>query len=180
MGEIRDQETATIAYRASATGHLVLSTLHTNDAPSTVTRLVDIGIPVYSVAENTSVVIAQRLLRTLCNHCKTQDKLEIKVLKNLGFSEGEAEESQAKIMKGAGCQYCNHTGYKGRTAVFEVMDISPELKAGIFKGLSPRALKKLAVEQNHLQTLRKSALEKLTSGLTSVDEVLYGTLEDDQ
>ena len=178
VGEIRDQETANIAYRAAATGHLVLSTLHTNDAPSTVTRLVDIGLPAYSVAENTSVVVAQRLLRVLCEHCKSPQKLDIDTLKRLGFSAEEAKEVRPKIMKPEGCQYCNNAGYKGRTAVFEVLEMSSELKVGIFKGLSPRELKLLAIEKNNLQTLRRSALEKLVEGITSADEVIYGTQED--
>ena len=178
VGEIRDKETADIAYRAAATGHLVLSTLHTNDAPSTITRLMDIGLPAYSVAENTSIVVAQRLLRVLCTRCKEPYKVNIEVLQNLGWLAEEAEEAQPEIMKTEGCQYCNNTGYRGRIAVFEVLEMSPELKAGIFKGLSPIELKLLAIEKNNLQTLRKSALEKLANGITSVDEVMYGTLED--
>ena len=179
VGEIRDQETANIAYRAAATGHLVLSTLHTNDAASTVTRLVDIGMPSYSVAENTSVVIAQRLLRVLCSRCKEHHNVSISVLQSLGLSESEAEEAQPRIMKGKGCRYCNDSGYKGRTAIFEVLDIFPELKIGIFKGLAPRELKQLAIEKNNMQTLRRSGLEKLLDGITSVDEVMYGTIGDD-
>ena len=179
VGEIRDQETATIAYRAAATGHLVLSTLHTNDAPSTITRLMDIGLPAYSVAENTSVVVAQRLLRVLCSHCKSPHKVGLEILQTLGLSAEEAKEMQPKVMKPEGCQYCNDVGYKGRIAVFEVLEISPELKEGVFKGLSPRELKNIAIEKNGLQTLRKSALEKMAEGITSVDEVIYGTLGDD-
>ncbi len=180
VGEIRDLETANIAYRAAATGHLVLSTLHTNDAPSTVTRLIDIGLPSYTVAENTSIVVAQRLLRTLCSRCKVPHKLNINVLKDLGFSEEEAKKSRNEVMKGMGCQYCNHTGYKGRIAVFEVLEVTPELKTGIFNGLSPRELKMLAIEKNNLQTLRKSAIEHMFNGVTSIDEVMHGTLGDDQ
>jgi type IV pilus assembly protein PilB len=178
VGEIRDQETATIAYRAAATGHLVLSTLHTNDSPSTITRLVDIGLPAYSVAENTSIVVAQRLLRVLCNHCKESHKVNLEVLQTIGLSAEEAQEVQPKVMKPKGCQYCNNTGYKGRIAVFEVLEMFPELKSGIFKGLSPRELKTLAIRENGLQTLRRSALEKMAEGITSVDEVIYGTLGD--
>ena len=178
VGEIRDQETATIAYRAAATGHLVLSTLHTNDAPSTITRLVDIGLPAYSVAENTSVVIAQRLLRVLCSRCKVPHKVSLEVLQAIGLSAEEAKEVQPKVMKPVGCQYCNGAGYKGRIAVFEVLEMFPELKIGIFKGLSPRELKTLAIRENGLQTLRRSALEKMAAGITSVDEVIYGTLGD--
>ncbi len=179
VGEIRDLETANIAYRAAATGHLVLSTLHTNDSASTVTRLLDIGLPAYSVAENTSVVIAQRLLRVLCEKCKVPHSVNIDILKNLGFSNREAESARSKVMKPEGCQNCNNSGYKGRVAVFEVMEISHELKAGVFKGLSPRELKLLAIEKNNLQTLRKSGLEKLMNGITSIDEVMYGTVGDD-
>ena len=178
VGEIRDHETANIAYRASATGHLVLSTLHTNDAASTITRLVDIGLPAYTVAENTSVVVAQRLLRVLCNRCKSPQKVDIDFLQKIGFSAEEAEGVQSEIYKSVGCRHCNSSGYKGRVAVFEVLDIFPELKFGIFKGMSPRELKMLAIDKNNLQTLRKSALEKLVQGVTSVDEVVHGTLED--
>lgn len=178
LGEIRDLETANIAYRAAATGHLVLSTLHTNDAASTVTRLLDIGLPAYSVVENTSVVIAQRLLRVLCKKCKVSHSVNMDILKNLGFTDKEAESARPKIMKSEGCKNCNNSGYKGRVAVFEVMEISHELKAGIFKGLSPRELKQLAIQKNNLQTLRRSGLEKLMNGITSIDEVIYGTLGD--
>ena len=178
VGEIRDQETANIAFRAAATGHLVLSTLHTNDAPSTITRLMDIGLPAYSVAENTSVVVAQRLLRVLCEQCKIHHKVNVDTLKDLGFLSEEIEEAKPKIMKPVGCQYCNHSGYKGRKAVFEVMEMSPELKAGVFQNFSPRQLKDLAIEKGNLQTLRRSALEKLKQGITSIDEVIYGTLKD--
>jgi len=179
VGEIRDLETANIAYRAAATGHLVLSTLHTNDAASTVIRLVDMGLPAYSVAENTSVVVAQRLLRVLCNRCKKPTELELDFLENLGFSKEEAKEAKPLIMKPVGCVYCNHSGYKGRNAIFEVLEITSDVKSGILKGLPPMKLKKMAIEKNGLQTLRKSALEKLTHGVTSVEEVMYGTLEDD-
>ncbi len=178
VGEIRDEETARIAYRASATGHLVLSTLHTNDATSTITRLVDIGLPAYSVADNTSIVVAQRLLRVLCEQCKIPQNPSIRTLMELGFSREKAGAVRSQVMKAEGCRYCNSTGYKGRVAVFEVLEIFPELKTGIFKGLSPKKLKALAIEKDQLQTLRMSALEKLSAGITSVEEVMYGTLED--
>ena len=178
IGEIRDKKTANMAYRAAATGHLVLSTLHTNDSASTITRLMDVGVPSYSVAENTSVVIAQRLLRVLCNNCKEHEKIEIKVLEEIGYSKEEAEEVQSSIMTPVGCQACNNTGYKGREAVFEVLEMSGELKSGVFKGLSPRELKLLALEAGNFQTLRMSGLEKLAKGITSVDEVIYGTIGD--
>ena len=178
VGEIRDEETARIAYRASATGHLVLSTLHTNDSTSTITRLVDIGLPAYSVADNTSIVVAQRLLRVLCDQCKSPQNPSIRTLMELGFSREKAGAVRSQVMKAEGCRYCNSTGYKGRMAVFEVLEIFPELKTGIFKGLSPKKLKTLAIEKGQLQTLRMSALEKLSTGVTSVEEVMYGTIED--
>ena len=180
VGEIRDKETANIAYRASATGHLVLSTLHTNDSVSTVTRLMDIGLPAYTVAENTSVVVAQRLLRVLCPNCKTSQDINSETLKLVGFKDEEIPEVKPHIVGPQGCRQCNHSGYKGRMAVFEVLDISPNLKAGIIKGLTPRELKKRAIEMDGLQTLRRSALEKLKNGLTSIDEVMYGTMGDEQ
>ena len=178
VGEIRDTETANIAYRAAATGHLVLSTLHTNDSTSTITRLVDIGLPAYSVADNTSIVIAQRLLRVLCEKCKVPQNPSLKVLVDLGFDKETAGSVRSQVMKPEGCQYCNSTGYKGRVAVFEVLEIFPELKTGIFKGLPPKKLKALAIESNRLQTLRQSALEKLSAGQTSIHEVAYGTIGD--
>ena len=178
IGEIRDKNTANMAYRAAATGHLVLSTLHTNDSSSTITRLMDIGVPSYSVAENTSLVVAQRLLRVLCNNCKEHKKVEIKVLEEIGYSKEKVEEVQSRIMSPKGCQACNYTGYKGREAVFEVLEMSGDLKSGVFKGLSPRELKLLALEAGDLQTLRMSGLEKLAEGITSVDEVIYGTIGD--
>ncbi len=179
VGEIRDIETANMAYHAAATGHLVLSTLHTNDVTSTITRLLDIGIPAYSVAENTSLVISQRLVRVLCLDCKVYDKVNTKILVNLGFSQADAEQALPKIMKGEGCRDCNNTGYKGRVAVFEMLEISSELKQGILQGISPRKMKKLAIERSNLQTLRAQALKLLSKGITSIEEVLYGTLEDE-
>ena len=178
VGEIRDNETANIAYRAAATGHLVLSTLHTNDSTSTITRLVDIGLPAYSVADNTSIVIAQRLLRVLCERCKTPQNPTLRALMDLGLDRETAGAMRSQVMKPEGCQYCNSTGYKGRIAVFEVLEMFPELKTGIFKGLSPKKLKVLAMENKRLKTLRQSAVEKLNKGLTSIEEVTYGTIGD--
>ena len=156
----------------------MLSTLHTNDSTSTITRLVDIGLPAYSVADNTSIVVAQRLLRVLCEHCKVPQNPNLRALMDLGFNREIAGSIRSQIMKAEGCQYCNSTGYKGRVAVFEVLEIFPDLKTGIFKGFSPKKLKALAIENNRLQTLRQSALEKLSEGQTSIEEVAYGTMGD--
>ncbi len=180
VGEIRDLETADVAYRAAATGHLVLSTLHTNDTASTLTRLMDIGVPAYSVAENTSVILAQRLLRTLCEHCKVPEKLTSDTLMDIGFKKHQLEEVSDKIMKNVGCVRCNDTGYNGRVAVYEIMEMKENIKSSIFKKFTPDVLKKMAIEENKMKTLRVSALEKLQAGITSVNEVLYGTLGDNK
>lgn len=179
VGEIRDLETANIAYRAAATGHLVLSTLHTNDTVATVTRLVDIGVPAYSVAENTSLIIAQRLVRVLCPHCKKHQKMTEQELINIGLAPELAKEALPRIMdRGPGCSHCNNFGYKGRLAVFEVLEMTPMLKDGIIRDQSLKQLKDIAVHKNGMMTLRQSALQCLIKGTTSITEVLYGTIRD--
>ena len=172
VGEIRDLETANISYRAAATGHLVLSTLHTNDTVATVTRLVDIGVPTYSVAENTSLIIAQRLIRLLCPNCKKQNKITEQELINLGLAPELAKNSLPHIMdKGQGCTHCNNLGYKGRQAVFEVLEMTPTLKEGIITQQSLKELKDIAIHKNKMMTIRQSALQCLIKGQTSVNEV---------
>ncbi len=179
VGEIRDLDTAKISYRAAATGHLVLSTLHTNDTISTVTRLIDIGLPSYVVAENTSLVVAQRLIRLLCEHCKEPYRVSEQDLIQLGISPDEAPKAVPKIMdKGTGCSHCNNMGFKGRKAVFEVMEMSRSLKDGIIRNQSLKELKNIAVKKNNMITLRQSALHSLQAGQTSISEVLYGTTQD--
>ena len=179
VGEIRDLETANIAYRAAATGHLVLSTLHTNDTISTVTRLMDMGVPVYSIGENTSLIIAQRLIRLLCNSCKRQHKITESELVKIGLDPSIAKQSISKIMdKGNGCPDCNNMGYKGRKAVFEVLEMSPTLTEGIINNKPLKELKDIAVKYNNMVTLRQSALQCLLKGMTSANEVIYGTMAD--
>ena len=178
VGEIRDLETAEMAFRAAATGHLVLSTLHTTDSVSTITRLLDMGIPEYSVAENISIVVAQRLLRLLCPHCKKPDTANTSFLVKLGLKPEELKNKNVQVMKAKGCGQCNHSGYMGRTAVYEVLEMSDQLKTAVFEKLSSRKLKTQAIEKAGLQTLRRSALNKMLKGMTSVDEVMYGTMED--
>lgn len=181
VGEIRDLETAEIAFKASATGHLVLSTVHTNDTASTVTRLLSMGVPSYSVADNTSLIISQRLLRKLCDQCHiATGKSYLKNLVEIGVPEEDLDSYEGKVFRNnpEGCSYCNELGYKGRVAVYEMMRITKNIKSGIFDKLSPIKLKKIAIEKDGLISLRKSALLKLKEGLTSVEEVIRGTVFD--
>ncbi len=178
VGEIRDMETAGIAFKASATGHLVLSTLHTNDTASTVTRLLSMGVPNYSVADNISLIISQRLLRRLCVKCRSpapEDSLE--TLTKIGAAEEDIHLYKGNVYnKGQGCSQCGDLGYKGRVAVYEMMSMSPEIKEGVFESLSPAALKERAVKRGNMKTLRQNALLKLRQGLTSIDEVVRATV----
>jgi len=176
VGEIRDFETAEIAIKAALTGHLVLSTLHTNDAPSTVTRLMNMGIEPFLVSSSVILVLAQRLARKICNNCKTEDKVSEKALLGLGFTEEEVAQG-IKVFKGKGCPTCNNTGYKGRIALYEVMPISDELKELILEGASALELKNTAIRLG-MKTLRRSGLNKIKQGVTSIEEVLRVTFED--
>ena len=181
VGEIRDLETAEIAFKASATGHLVLSTVHTNDTSSTVTRLLSMGVPSYSVADNTSLIISQRLLRKLCEQCRIlADKSYVNSLVDVGVPEKEIDSYYRRVFKKNpdGCGYCNELGYKGRIAIYEMMRITKTIKGGIFEKLSPIHLKKMAIQSDGLVTLRQSALMKLKQGMTSVEEVIRGTVAD--
>lgn len=172
VGEIRDQETADIAIKAALTGHLVFSTLHTNDAPSTINRLVDMGIPSYLIAASTKLIMAQRMVRKICTFCKREEPLTPEVIELLQLSPEQAKT--IKIYKGAGCNECNNTGYSGRTGIFEVMPISPTLEKMIVQNASTAELRQQAINEGML-TLRMAALEKLTNGITSLDEVLAET-----
>jgi type IV pilus assembly protein PilB len=172
VGEIRDGETAEIAVRAALTGHLVFSTLHTNDAPSSIDRLVDMGVPNYLVASCVKLVMAQRMVRKICPNCKTEAKVTPETLLMLGLTEKEIKE--VKIYEGRGCAECNNTGFSGRTGIFEVMPISPEIERMITSRASSTEIKKQAIEMGML-TLRSAALEKLKNGVTTADEVLAVT-----
>lgn len=181
VGEIRDLETAEIAFKASATGHLVLSTVHTNDTASTVTRLLSMGVPSYSVADNTSLIISQRLMRRLCDQCRIlADPTYVKGLVEIGVAKEDIKFYEGTVFRPnpEGCGYCNHLGYRGRIAIYEMMKITKTIKAGIFDKLSPIQLKKMAMEKDGLLSLRQSALLKLKEGCTSVEEVLKNTLAD--
>jgi len=173
VGEIRDFETAEIAVKAALTGHLVLSTLHTNDAPSTISRLMNMGIEPFLVATSVNLICAQRLVRRICSNCKEEVEVPPQVLIDAGF--GEEELKTTKIYHGKGCNICNKGGYKGRTGLYEVMEINDELRELILVGASALELKKKAVEQGML-TLRRSGLVKIAAGMTTMDEVLRETV----
>ncbi len=172
VGEIRDFETADIAIKAALTGHLVLSTLHTNDAPSTIARLINMGIEPFLVATSLRLVQAQRLIRRLCNGCKGVAKIPAQTLIEIGFTPEEAKAVQ--IFEPKGCDKCNNTGYKGRVGLFEVMELDEELREMVMIGASTAELRQKAKEKGML-TLRQSGLEKIKQGITSIEEVLRET-----
>jgi type IV pilus assembly protein PilB len=174
VGEIRDFETAEIAVKAALTGHLVLSTLHTNDAPSTINRLMNMGIEPFLVASSLNLVCAQRLVRRICTHCKVPHDEPPPALMQIGFSQDEA---QAVVpQKGAGCDKCNKTGYKGRVGLYEVMEITDELRELILVGASALELRRKAVEEGMI-TLRGSGLRKIKDGVTTIEEVVRETVK---
>ena len=175
VGEIRDFETAEIAVKAALTGHLVLSTLHTNDAPSSVSRLLNMGIEPFLVASSVNLIAAQRLLRKLCKDCKAPLDVPEQVLIDLGVPPQDVGKFQ--LMKGKGCGTCNNTGYKGRIACYEIMFMSDELAEFILNGASTLELKREAIRQG-MKTLRMSALRHLGEGNTSIEEVVRATAPD--
>ncbi len=173
VGEIRDFETAEIAVKAALTGHLVLSTLHTNDAPSTINRLMNMGIEPFLVASSLNLVCAQRLVRRVCANCKEPEDLPPPALEQIGFSPEDAKA--VKAFKGKGCEKCNGTGYKGRVGLYEVMEITDELRELVLVGASALELRRKAIEEGMI-TLRGSGLRKIKDGVTSVEEVLRETV----
>jgi type IV pilus assembly protein PilB len=174
VGEIRDFETAEIAVKAALTGHLVLSTLHTNDAPSTVNRLMNMGIEPFLVASSVHLICAQRLVRRVCSECKEPNPQTPPALVQAGFTPEEAET--VTPMKGAGCERCNKTGYKGRVGLYEVLEVTEELRELILVGASGLELRRKAVDEGMI-TLRRSGLRKVMEGLTSVEEVVRETVK---
>lgn len=175
VGEIRDFETAEIAVKAALTGHLVLSTLHTNDAPSSISRLLNMGIEPFLVSASLILIAAQRLARKICPECKEEEKVPEQGLVQLGFSEEEART--ITCYKGRGCSICNDSGYKGRIAFYEIMPVGPEIKEMVLEGASADELKKTAVRLG-MKTLRMSGLTKVKEGVTSIEEVLRVTFGD--
>ncbi len=177
VGEIRDLETGKIAYKAASTGHMVVSTLHTNDAVSTIMRLMNMGLPAFMVAEATTLVVAQRLMKTICNNCSEDYKPEKNVLLDLGVPENELELYDS-IKKSNGCTYCNGTGLAGRKPIFEVLEFTEKIQAAIVQNVAAKDIKKMAVFQDNMKTLRMSALILLQRGLTTVEEVINVTVKD--
>lgn len=172
VGEIRDEETAEIGIRAALTGHLVFSTLHTNDAPSSLNRLLDMNIPNYLVASAVRLLMAQRIIRKICNNCKEEITIPPETWEMLGVEE--AQRKDIKIYRGRGCTECNNTGYSGRTGIFEVMPITRTLERLILSKSSSQDLKEYAMKEGML-TLRDAAIEKLKKGITTVEEILAAT-----
>jgi type IV pilus assembly protein PilB len=173
VGEIRDFETAEIAVKAALTGHLVLSTLHTNDAPSTINRLMNMGIEPFLVSTSVNLICAQRLVRRLCSGCKEEIHMPPNALVDIGFPQDEAP--RVKLYKGKGCPTCNNTGYKGRVGLYEVMEITDGVREMILTGASALELRRKAVEEGMI-TLRYSGLRKIKDALTTVEEVLRETV----
>ena len=175
VGEIRDFETAEIAIKAALTGHLVLSTLHTNDAPSTINRLLNMGVEPFLVTSSLNCIVAQRLARRVCGNCSEDLEVEDKVLVDLGMTEEQIEEASPKM--GKGCKKCNETGFKGRVALYEVMKVGDEIKECVLQGYSAMELKKEAIRLG-MQTLRVSGIHKVMDGTTNVSEIVRVTRKD--
>jgi type IV pilus assembly protein PilB len=169
VGEIRDTETAEIAIRAALTGHLVLSTLHTNDSVSAITRLIDMGVDRYLIASSLRLVLAQRLVRKICTHCKQPINLPKEVLLKAGFNEAELDD--IKLYKGKGCSHCLDTGYKGRMAIFEVLPVSEDIREMIINSKDENAIRQKALIEGML-TLKQDGLQKVKQGITTLEEVL--------
>jgi type IV pilus assembly protein PilB len=193
VGEIRDAETAEIAIHAAMTGHLVLSTLHTNDAPTTLPRLLDMDIPPFLVAFTANIIIAQRLVRKICEHCKESYMLEKEVITELealsdvgqittlftdqkiSLKASEKKLENMEFFRGKGCAKCNHSGYKGRVGIYEVLEITKELAGMINKRATAEEIKKYAREKQHMLTMLQDGLVKAKQGITSIEEVLRVT-----
>jgi len=175
VGEIRDFETGEIAVKAALTGHLVLSTLHTNDAPATISRLLNMGVEPFLITASVNLVLAQRLARRICADCKREQPIDRQALLEMGFQEAQLEG--ATIMKGAGCATCNNTGYKGRIALYEVMRFHDELKEMVLQGASTAELKVAAIRRG-MATLRASGIRKVMEGMTTPEEILRVTMAD--
>jgi type IV pilus assembly protein PilB len=175
VGEIRDFETAQIAIQAALTGHLVLSTVHTNDAPGTVTRIIDMGIEPFLISSSVILILAQRLIRKICSECREQIKVHPQLLIDLGVPPDEAKNFN--VYKGKGCAICSGTGYKGRVGLYEVMVMREEVKELVLSRSSASEIKKEAIRLG-MKTLRQSGIHKVKEGLTTIEEVLRATMDD--
>jgi type II secretion system protein E len=172
VGEIRDLETAEIAIRAALTGHLVFSTLHTNDAPSAFTRLIDMGIEPFLVGSSVEAVLAQRLVRTICPKCKTEQKIELAYLKRIGFPENQINTT--KFCKGAGCEECRQFGYQGRMGIYELLFVDEDLRSQILNRATASSIAQKAIEHG-MRTLRDDGWKKVIANQTTIEEVLRVT-----
>jgi len=177
VGEIRDFETAEIAVKAALTGHMVLSTLHTNDAPATISRLLNMGVEPFLITASVNLVLAQRLARKICVDCKQQIMVDDAVLRDIGFNAEQIARCQGRLWKGAGCRTCNGSGYKGRVALYEVMRFTENLKEMVLQGSSTAELKMGAIKGG-MTTLRMSGINKALDGVTTTEEILRVTMSD--
>ena len=177
VGEIRDFETAEIAVKAALTGHLVLSTLHTNDAPATISRLLNMGVEPFLITASVNLVLAQRLARKVCVDCRQPIQIEPQALQELGFTPEQVNIAQGRLVKGFGCRTCNGTGYKGRVALYEVMRFNDTLKEMVLQGSSTAELKAAAIKQG-MVTLRMAGIMKVLDGVTTTEEILRVTMSD--
>jgi type IV pilus assembly protein PilB len=174
VGEIRDFETAEIAVKAALTGHLVLSTLHTNDAPATISRLLNMGVEPFLITASVNLVLAQRLARKICNDCKQPIETDKEALKEVGFDDSQLD---SQVFKGTGCSTCNGSGYKGRVALYEVMRFNDDLKEMVLQGASAAELKAAAI-RGGMSTLRASGIRKVIEGVTTTAEIMRVTMAD--
>jgi type IV pilus assembly protein PilB len=177
VGEIRDYETAEIAIKAALTGHLVLSTLHTNDAPSAVSRLLNMGVEPFLISSSLLMTVAQRLVRKICSHCKERVVLSPEVIERLGLSKEEVNATT--FFKGRGCDDCSNTGYRGRTAIYEVMSVTDPIRELILQKVPAGEIKEKARALG-MRTLRENAIRKLKQGITTAEEVLRVTFSEEE
>jgi len=173
VGEVRDVETARIAVQSALTGHLVLSTLHTNDAPSAVTRLLDIGVEPYLVSSSVIGVIAQRLVRKICERCRQEYKPREDELLRIGIKPEQVKDGV--LWRGRGCSHCLGTGYWGRTGIFEILVVDDDIRSLVVKRAGSNTIKQLAVEKKGMKTLRMDGAQKVLEGVTTPQEVLRVT-----
>ena len=175
VGEVRDFETAEVSIQAALTGHLVMSTLHTNDAPSSITRLLNMGVEPFLVTAAVNLICAQRLVRRICSNCKVEAQVNVQKLMDLGIDPGAAKTM--KMWRGAGCAMCANTGYSGRFGIYEIMPFTANLKEAVLAGANSLELKKKAMEEG-MRTLRMAALTKVAEGMTTLEEALTSTAAD--
>ena len=177
LGEIRDSDTARHAVQAALTGHLVLSTLHTNDAAAAVVRLRDLGVPPFLIGTTLLGAMAQRLVRRLCKHCSTRSPLTERELATLGVAHPEDYRGRIETARPVGCSQCRNTGYRGRSGIFEMLEITPRIAAAVTAGADTATISELA-RGDGMRSLREHALRKLALGVTSYDEIVRATSED--